>query len=362
MALNRLGVPYESVGIAEIDKFALQSYAAIHGDLPNYGDISQVKVEELPDMDLFTYSFPCQDISLAGSTRGLSEGSGTRSSLLWECRRVIEGKKPKYLLMENVKNLVGKKFKPDFDGWLIWLESQGYTNYWKVLNAKNYGVPQNRERVFVVSILGEHKPFEFPAEVELLPRLKDLLEPKVGESYFLKQELQDKFKLYPEAAYYPNELMQLGTVEYDKWFESMRRVYSMEGICPTLTTMQGGDRQPKIGVYVYPANTVKGWDYALPYDGFNYSYPTSKTRRGRVGREISQTILTSGEGAGVITPDLLIRKLTPLECWRLMGISDTNYQKVKDGGLSNTQLYKQAGNAIVVDVLVALFTQIIKTQ
>ena len=138
IALRNIGVPYEVVAISEIDKYAIKAYEAIHEPTLNLGDISKIKVEDIPQHDLFTYSFPCQDLSVAGKQAGL--GKGTRSGLLYECEKVIEAKKPKYLLLENVKNLVGKKFKPQFDEWLDYLESLGYTNYWKVLNAKNYGV------------------------------------------------------------------------------------------------------------------------------------------------------------------------------------------------------------------------------
>ena len=125
MALDNLGIPHEVVAIAEIDRFAIASYEAIHGDTFNVGDISQLQPEDIPDHDLFTYSFPCQDISVAGKGAGLSEGSGTRSGLLWECQRVITAKKPKYLLLENVKNLVGKRHKANFELWLDWLVEQG---------------------------------------------------------------------------------------------------------------------------------------------------------------------------------------------------------------------------------------------
>ena len=114
--------------------------------------------------------------------------SGTRSGLLWECQKVIAAKKPKYLLMENVKNLVGKKHKHNFDKWLEWLESHGYTNYWQILNAKDFGVPQNRERVFCVSILGDHEPYIFPEKQELTIRLKDVLEDEVDEKYYMSEE------------------------------------------------------------------------------------------------------------------------------------------------------------------------------
>ena len=183
MALRNLGIDFEVVGICEIDKFALKSYEAIHGECNNFGDISKVNPNELPDMDLFTYSFPCQDLSIAGKREGLKEG--TRSGLLYECEKIIEAKKPKYLLLENVKNLVGKQFKNDFDKWLNYLEGLGYKNYWKVLNAKDYEVPQNRERIFVVSILGEHKPYTFPQPMKLNRAIKDILEDTVDEKYLL---------------------------------------------------------------------------------------------------------------------------------------------------------------------------------
>lgn len=182
ISLRNIGIPYKVVGISEIDKNAIKAYMAIHGDTPNYGDIS--KLEVLPSCDLFTYSFPCTDISLAGTKLGLAQGSNTRSSLLWECKRLIDASKPKYLLLENVKNLVGKKNKPDFDRWCAYLESLGYKNYWKVLNARDYGMCQNRERVYMISILG-NDTFEFPKAIPLTLKIKDLLETKVDPKYYL---------------------------------------------------------------------------------------------------------------------------------------------------------------------------------
>lgn len=156
LALKRLNLDFETVGISEIDDYAVRAYQAIHGEVPtNYGDITAIDWNDVPDFNLFTYSFPCQDISAIGTQLGLMEGSETRSSLLWECKKAIETKKPKYLLMENVKNLVSVKNKPQFDKWLNYLESLGYKNYWKVVNAKDQGIPQNRERVFCFSILGD---------------------------------------------------------------------------------------------------------------------------------------------------------------------------------------------------------------
>jgi DNA (cytosine-5)-methyltransferase 1 len=197
LALKKYNIEFKTVGISEIDKYAIQAYEAIHGPVKNYGDISKINTVCLPDFDLFTYSFPCQDISMAGKQKGLEEGSGSRSSLLWECQKIIEMKRPKYLMMENVKNLVGKKHKPSFDKWLEILELLGYQNFWKVINAKNCGVPQNRERVFCVSILKEHDNgnFKFYDDFDSGVRLKDILDDHVDEKYYLSEEMTN-FNLY----------------------------------------------------------------------------------------------------------------------------------------------------------------------
>ena len=192
MALRDIGIPYEVVGISEIDPYAIRAYMAVHGETKNYGDISKINWAEVPDFDFLTYSFPCTDISNAGKQAGFSEESGTRSSLLWECRKAIIAKKPKYLLMENVKALVSDKFRPGFLKWCDELTSYGYTNFAQVLNAKDYGIPQNRERIFVVSILGDAW-FSFPQPVELKLRLKDMLEDKVDEKYYLPQDKVNQF-------------------------------------------------------------------------------------------------------------------------------------------------------------------------
>ena len=192
-ALIRLGIPHEIVGISEIDKYAIKSYNAIYGETRNYGDIS--KVERLDYADLWTYGFPCQDISLAGQLKGIVKGE-TRSGLLYEVQRLLaqaqsDDALPKYLIMENVKNLVSKKFRPDFEGWLGWLDELGYNNYWKVLNAVDYGIPQNRERVFCVSIRKDiDTGYTFPSPIESDTVLMDKLEPveDIDEKYFLSSE------------------------------------------------------------------------------------------------------------------------------------------------------------------------------
>ena len=199
LALNRLGIPYDLVGWSEIDKAAIIAHDALFPEYKdrNYGDISKINWDEVPDFDLFTYSSPCTDFSNAGAQAGGEEGSGTRSSLLWECRKTIITKRPKFLLFENVKALLSDKFRYLFDKWCKELESYGYTNFYQVLNAKDYGVPQSRERIFMVSILrtdDEPNPyFEFPRPIPLKKCVEDILEDNVPEKYYMKQEVTDKY-------------------------------------------------------------------------------------------------------------------------------------------------------------------------
>lgn len=388
MALYNLGVNHEVVAISEIDKFAIKSYEAIWGKTPNLGDISKLKAEDIPDHDLFTYSFPCTDLSVAGRRKGMEKGSGTSSSLLWECERVIHHKRPKYLLLENVKNLVGKKFKPYFDEWLTWLETQGYTNYWQILNAKDYGVPQNRERVFVVSVLGEDIGYTFPEKVSLQTKLKDVLEKDVEDKYYLSQELQDRFV---ENKNFRNAIKTLGTTKGEEntrtgqrdvvysdegvmgtltstdykqpkqigvvgkisgWSnDQLSRVYSEEGVSPALNTMQGGNRQPKI-IEDYVIAASRGRNPENPSDRTTGAPTEQRLEINSIGT--SNTITSVQKDNYVISSNLKIRKLTPKECWRLMGFPDWAFKKAQEVN-SNTQLYKQAGNSIVVPVLEKIF-------
>ena len=247
----------------------------------------------------------CQDISIAGTQGGFDKGSGTRSGLLWECQRIISAKRPKYLLMENVKNLVGKRFMSGFEEWQEYLTSIGYTNYWEVLNAKDFGIPQNRERVFMVSILGEHEPYVFPKPIKLEKRLKDVLEDEVDEKYYLDDEraqqliAKEKFGRMGEQAVRTQNKLKLPHGEtLNPWNEKQS---STNGVAPTLTTRP---------------------------EGFKTAINVMDNYR--------------------------IRKLTPLECWRLMDVSDEDFYKAQAVN-SNSQLYKQAGNSIVVSVLEAIF-------
>ena len=204
MALKRLAEHFPEfhhvcVGWSEIDANAIKANNAVFPEDAdkNFGDITKIDWEQVPDFDLFTYSFPCQSISSAGKQEGLEEGSGTRSSLLWECKKAIEIKKPRFLMMENVKALTQKKFQPYLTRWQTWLHHQGYENFTQVLNASDYGVPQNRERVFMISILrtdDEPNPsFCFPKKMELERRIKDILEQNVDESFYLSDKALEYF-------------------------------------------------------------------------------------------------------------------------------------------------------------------------
>lgn len=206
LALDRLkrdfpNFDYELVGWAEIDKYAIQAHNALYPQWAdrNFGDISKIDWSQVPDFDLFTYSSPCQDFSNAGLQKGGTDGSGTRSSLLWECRRAIIAKRPKYLLLENVAALVSQKFLPLFNKWQAELASYGYGNFAEVLNSKDYGVPQNRERVFLVSIL-DGGGYYFPKPFKLEKRLKDVLEDNVDEKYYLSDKMVECFTRRTEIA------------------------------------------------------------------------------------------------------------------------------------------------------------------
>ena len=199
MALRDLGSDFEHYRVVEFDKYAMASYNAIHGTNFEPTDIRNLKGSDLGIVDvqhftyLVTYSFPCQDLSVAGKGAGMTKGSGTRSGLLWEVERLLNEVEnlPQVLLMENVPQVHGTKNMADFQKWISFLDSKGYSNYWQDLNAKNYGVAQNRNRCFMVSILGNYK-YEFPKPIELTKRMKDYLEDEVDEKYYINNEKAQK--------------------------------------------------------------------------------------------------------------------------------------------------------------------------
>ena len=441
MALRDIGANFEHYRVVEFDKFAIASYNAIHGTDFKTTDIRDVHAVDLGICDkqrftyLLTYSFPCQDLSKAGKQKGMSKGSGTRSGLLWEVERILlelkeKGELPQVLLMENVPDVIGNKNYADFMEWYSALEEMGYQSYYKILNAKNYGIPQNRERCFMVSILGKYS-YQFPKGIELKSRLKDVLEDHVDEKYYLSQKIIETFTRRNEKEngfhFDTNERDIAKTVTAGVYKTRMddnyvkvcgdvdlgnndmnNRVYSQEGISPTINAMQGGNSQPKITI---KEATKQGYAETEPGDSVNLKQPHSKTHRGRVGKGIVQTLTTScnqgvvennrffkqalktfsendcvygdsinsynetvdktgvcptvttrpeGFKTAIIAVDknIRIRKLTPLECWRLMGFTDEDFKKAQQVN-SNSQLYKQAGNSIVKQVLMAIFRQMI---
>lgn len=296
LALKYLNIPHKVVGISEIDKWAIKAYNALHDNVKNYGDISKINPCDLPDFDLFTYSFPCQDISIAGYQKGIKQG--TRSGLLYECEKIIEVKRPKYLMLENVKNLVGKNFKFQFDEWLKYLETLGYTNYWKVLSATDYGVAQSRKRVFAISILNDTQGFAFPTPFPLEKTLKDYLENEgdATQEYYLNRpfELVDKKNVVAELT--------------DLNYHSAKRIYGLNSIAPTLAVGGHGVARPKV--------------------------------------------LINGK----------VRMLTPRETFRLMGLREREIDKIQSLGFSSERQYMLAGNSIVINVLSNIFKQLFKEE
>lgn len=343
-ALTNLGVQYELVNYCEIDKYASKSYSAIHGipESKNLWDITKVDAFNLPkDIDLLTYGFPCQDISLAGKQTGMfnEDGTLTRSGLFFKALDIIECIKPKIAIAENVKALTSKKFTEEFKIVLDSLEKAGYHNYWQVLNAKDYGMPQNRERVFIVSIRKDidHYMFEFPKPYILEKRLKDFLEAYVDEKYYLSDDLISKIVCW-EA--------------HQKPFE---KVLGNNSISPTLTARGAGENHGQVTATIVNGDIkpklVGGIGDKKSNGGTQY-YQQDRIYDSESIAMAHPANLTSGSYYyQVNTQPLRIRKLTPKECFRLMGFSDEDFSKAEQVPTSNTQLYKQAGNSIVVNVL-----------
>jgi DNA (cytosine-5)-methyltransferase 1 len=435
----------------------------------NLVDITKVHADDLDITDtdkyhyFMTYSFPCQDLSKAGKQKGMAKGSGTRSSMLWEVERILgelweQKKLPQVLLMENVPDVIGTKNIAHFNQWYAKLEAIGYQSYYKILNAKDYGIPQNRERCFMISILGDYS-YEWPKPIPLKLYLKDLLEPAVDEKYYISESMvksmlntpfnsgkleyivqkKDVCSTLLARDYKSPKCVIVGETDFGN-NDTLNRIYDSDSLSPTLGTMQGGHQEPKIldplicasrgrnpdnpksrksgeptkqmievnmsgcsntltsvqkdnyviepqGVIVKEA-AKQGYAIAEEDDSVNLEQPNSQTRRGRVGKGVAQTLTTSCNQGVVITDtynhkteakeiigtitantgtvghcgnfavheQYRIRKLTPLECWRLMGFTDHDYYRAATVN-SNSQLYKQAGNSIVKHVLMAIFKQ-----
>lgn len=405
MALKNIGVNFEVVGIMEIDKYGLLAYSAIHNDslddlpsetdeymyqylrsknvgtnfstgkneLPkrgnklreiyvadikskNLGDVTLIDVDDIPNHDLMTYSFPCKNISVEGKQDSFEEGSGTQSSLIWECKKIISAKKPKFLMMENVMNIVSKRHKPQFDIWCKWLEDEGYTNYWKVYNGNDFGVPQSRDRVIMISIKNELVDkinYYDPTGRNERVKLKDIIDYNTLEDYVLDKEYLDglvevidndlleelKDEILDNAILYTNKESQE--------FISRRNKY-----LPLYKNLDN------VSVLVREATSL-GYKIANVGDSINFNQKNSKTRRGRIGKQEAKTLDTSCNQA-IILDDYRLKRLSPLECWRLQGFSDEDYYKAEAIGLPKSKLYERAGRGIVVPMLEDIFLELFK--
>lgn len=357
-ALERCNIPYELVNYCEIDRYASKAYSIIHNvdESKNLKDVTKIDESALPrDLDLITYGFPCQDISVAGKRKGFTDehGERTRSGLFFDALRVISETQPKFAIAENVKALTSKRFANEFKTVLTSLELAGYSNYYAVLNAKDYGIPQNRERVFIVSIREDVDTgdFIFPAPFELQTRLKDLLEPEVDEKYYLKDSKQ----------YFINH--SLAMEAKGNGFRFAPHVKENADLAKTITTRAGGrmddnfildNPQTNESKFTFNKNNVDNLLLVDDTQGFE-SEP-------RVYKDYAPT-LTCMQGGGLepkILEDLRIRKLTPKECWRLMGFADEDIDRCAAAGLSNSQLYKMAGNSIVVSCIEEIYKRLFK--
>ncbi|EGT5564440.1 TPA: DNA (cytosine-5-)-methyltransferase [Clostridioides difficile] len=498
-ALGNINVRYKLINYCEINKYASKSYSVIHdvSEDMNLGDITKIDISKLSrDVDIITHGSPCTNYSVAGKGDGGDKGSGTASSLMWNTVEIVKYIKPKYVVWENVKNVLSKKHKHNFEQYINDLKGLGYTSYYQILNAKDFGIPQNRERIFCISILGEHTPYEFPIGFTLQYRLRDFLEEEVEEKYYLSKEIQDRFTKFPTDRLNNEDLKVIGTTTpnpyndngdliFDKctsaWcynpdkcistlsardykqpkqiidkiikegnvsqhpksqagqvisdeglpmtlcsgthgyamgyikeknvsngairgryneqgdieqkleirkdecsntittvqkdnviieprinevgeldikgYDLLKRVYGADGISPTLNAMTGGNRQPKIleekaikeGYFKYP-NSNKAHQSNTCYNPKGLSPSLDTCQGGNRQTKIVENL----------DNNFRIRKLTPKECWRLMGFDDEDIDKCIRAKLSNTQLYKQAGNSICVPVLEEIFKKLLQ--
>lgn len=310
----------ECIGYSEIDQYAIKTYERHFNGHRNFGDTTKINTEELPEFNLLVGGFPCQAFSIAGKRRGFDEARGT---LFFDVARILADKRPGHLVLENVKGLLNHNSGKTFQTILGILAELGYRVEWQILNSKDFGVPQNRERVYIVGHLGNE------CARAIFPITTSNSETAISKTL----RLGGRGSLSKKHAW---DLVQINQPKH-----SNDRVYSEEGISPTLNTMQGGNRQPFVQVR---EATKTGYAIAEEGDSINFSQPNSKTRRGRVGKGVANTLQTSNHQATL--QDARIRKLTPVECERLQGFDDD-----WTAGVSDTQRYKQCGNAVTVNVV-----------
>lgn len=311
LALERLkrdfpDFDYELMWWSDIDKFAIKAHDALFPQWAdrNKGDMTKIEWEKCEPIDLLFYSTPCQSISQAGLQHGFTEGSGTRSSIIWNVRDAIRTLKPKFAVLENVSAMVSEKFRPMFNLWQLTLEQLGYRNYAQVLNAKDYGVPQYRERIFLVSVRNDVKlQYYFPFPFKLQKRLSDVLEDNVDERYY---------------------------VSFDEYGFTVR-IYTYDDRC--------------IYELLYKGKVIKDGDAFYLNDSLDFFSG---------GLDISRTLKASKHDLVVFIKGR-VRKITEREAFRLMGVDDKNIDIIQSAGIPKTQQYKLAGNSIVEDVLYHIF-------
>ena len=309
LAINRLGIEYDLVGWSEIDQYAIMAHNVLFPQFKerNYGNICDIDWSKVPDFDLFTYSSPCQDITSMGNGKGLEENSGTRSSLLWYCKNAIIEKHPKFLLMENVSAIVNSKFKPYFDKWVDFLSEQGYYNKWAILDAVDYGVPQRRKRLFLLSSLKPINEDPFHPDSFTYKTVRDILEDDVDDNLWLDKDKADtvinrnidKIKTLSESGYNP-----------------------------------------------------------VLYDDFNNRITKDQNNVGTLTRNMGIKTLINGHKLIYKDEDWWkIRPYTQNECMTLMGLTPEEAQKLNSAssGISSTQIFKLLGNSIVVDCMIPIF-------
>ena len=360
-ALKRLKIDYEIADYVEIDKYAVKSFNAIHNTNFEPQDICNWNKDI--EVDLIMHGSPCQDFSLAGKQAGGDKDSGTRSSLMYETVRIVEKLKPKYVIWENVKNLLSKKHIHNFEAYLQTMERLGYKNYYQVLNAKDYGIPQNRERVFTVSIRNDiDKKFIFPEKQLLKLKLKDILEDEVDKKYYLSNKQLNYILDMKDVALKSGRNINERIVN-----PQIAKTISCRGATDqradvTNFTIDNCNEELKVkDVKQFISNKYKNFIEENGYipEMFN-PYNTSEIKD-IAPTQTTQCGSTTSSATVLKHEALRIRKLTPKECWRLMGFDDEDFEKASKVN-SNTQLYKQAGNSIVVNVLVEILKKLILTE
>jgi DNA (cytosine-5)-methyltransferase 1 len=312
-ALLNLGIDFKLVGFSEIDKYAIESYCAVHNvdKSLNLGDVSKINTESLSDFSMLTHGSPCQSFSYIGQQEGGDEDSGTKSSLMWETVKIIKAKKPKYVIWENVKAVVGKKHKHNFDKYIESLEELGYKNYHQILNALDYNVAQNRERLFVVSILNDTSEYKFPPSISLNKSLSCYLDEKVNEKYIV-----------------PDQVM--------KGYQNKKSIF------------RNRFRLRDLSEYAYCLIAKPGRAVITN----NYIYNDLSMYQNKPCDNSDLDFLADNK--------IPVRALTPIEYWRLQGYNDEDFYKAQDVIKSDAQLYKQAGNSICVNVVEALLHNLLK--